>query len=172
MLTIADAVGFTVFPISWLLKGDQVRAGLNIRSALVRVVQTAQPAKIFHFSPTPNVLQVSTASRNLTTRAVAATSRPRLLLVLLSGSLPSRCLGTDGAPEGNSAQPLGVEISLPLGNVLDSGSWRGRAASTTCARPSPVVEFSARQWRTTDGTLRTGTSHCRVLRWLWGRRAP
>lgn len=117
----SDAVRYPVHPIRCLLIDDQVRAGSNTRPVLVRVVNIAQPAEILPLPLLPDVLQVPAASVDLTTRSVAATSRPRLFLVLFSSSLPGWCLGSDSTADGSSAKPSGIKEGPLLGNNLSNG---------------------------------------------------
>lgn len=131
----------------------------------------AQPAEVLGLPLTPDVLQGPAPPVNLTTRAVAATIRPRLLSSLWNGSLHGRCLGTDGPPGGNSAEPSGIEEGPPLSNVLGRGGWWRRAASITCTKPSLVVELLAQQWRTTDQALNIDNGQCSVSRGQWRTRS-
>lgn len=141
VLATTDAVRFPVHPIKRVPKGGQVRAGPNIHLVLERVVDKAHSAELLNVPLTPDVIRVPTAPRILTTRAMAVTGRSRLLPVLLNGSVPDRCLTTDGSANGTSAELFGVEEGPPRGNVLRSGDWWGRAASITRSKPWPLVDF-------------------------------
>lgn len=86
-LVLADAAGCPGHPIKRLFEGDQARAGRDIRLVPVRVADMAQPAEILDLPISPDGLQGLATPKNLTARAVAATSLPRLVLVLLNRSL-------------------------------------------------------------------------------------
>lgn len=104
--------------MNWLLEGDQVRAKPSTHPVLMRVADMAKPAKVLDLPLTPEIVQTAAARGYMTTRPAAATSRPHLLLVLLSGSLPGRCMDRYDAPDGNSAEPLEVEEGPPLGSAV------------------------------------------------------
>lgn len=123
VLSPIDAVEYPVHSTKCLFKSDQVRAGPNNRPLLVLVVEMTQPAEVFFVPRSPDLRQAPTVPGVLTTRAAAVTSRRSLLLVLLNGSLPGGCLNTDGAPDWNRVEPLGVGESPRLGNVLGNGGW-------------------------------------------------
>lgn len=126
-----------------LLKGRQVRARSDWHAVAVRVVDMAQTAEVLDLPLTSDELQVTSTPETLKTRAVAPKSRPRVLLVLLNGSLPSRRLSTDAAPDGNSAESFGIKESQPLCNVLGSRGWWEGAASIACAKKTAIVKFFA-----------------------------
>lgn len=85
-----DALGYPVHPIKRLFESDQVRAGSDIRPVLMGVIDMTQPAEVLDLIFTRNVFQFPAAPQNLTTRAMVARCRPRLLLILVDGSLPGR----------------------------------------------------------------------------------
>lgn len=108
-LAPADAAGYPVHLMKRLVEGDQTSAETDIRPVPVHVVDMAKPAEVLDLLFTLDILQVSAAPENLTTLAVAATSRSLLFLALLNGSVSGPRLGTDGAPDGNSAKSLGAK---------------------------------------------------------------
>lgn len=108
--------GYPVHLLKWLFKRDQLRARLDFRPVLVRVVHVAQSAELVSLPFALNVLEVLGAFEDLTTRTVASTGRPRLLLVLLYGNLSVRGLDTDSTSRENNDQSFGVKSDPLLGD--------------------------------------------------------
>lgn len=119
---------------------------------LVRVVEVGKTVKLLDLSLTPDVLRVTAAPGDFTTQAVAAASGPSFLLVLLSGSLLGRSLGTNGAQNGNSTVTFDVEDCPPLGREIENGNSRGRPALITCAKPSAWASSSSGSSPSPTGT--------------------
>lgn len=113
-----DAAGYPVHLIKRLFEGEQVRARLENRPVRVRVVEKAQRAEVLDLSFTLVLRQVPATSRYIETTTLAPMSLLRLFLVLLNGSLHGWRLGTNSAPERNSADPPGVKKGPWIGSVL------------------------------------------------------
>lgn len=153
VLAPADAAGYSLHPIKRFFGGDRVGVKPGIHTELVRVVDMVQPAKVLNLPFTPDVLQVPTTPGNSTARAVVAMNHPRFLLVLLNGSLHGRRPEGNGAPDGNSTESCCSKEGQSLGSILGNGGAWGRAAWIACLKPSEVVKFFSRQWRTIEGPL-------------------
>lgn len=135
---------------------------------LLLVMDVAKPAEVVDLPLAQDVFQVPTAPGDMTIRVVEATGRPRLLLIPLYGDLPVRLLSVDSTSGAGSTESFGVREDPPLSDVFDGGAWWRRVASPARAKPSVVVRFFARQWRTTRETLHTGTGQQQVPGWRWG----
>lgn len=75
VLAPTDTVGYPVDTVKRLFSRDQVRARLDIRPVLLRVVDGAQPAEVFDLPFAPEVLRLPVAPGNLMTLSEVATDR-------------------------------------------------------------------------------------------------
>lgn len=82
-----------------------------------------------------------------------ATSRSRLSLSLLYGTLPSRRSCAYSRPEVDGAEPLSGKEDPLLGDVLGEEEGNGRATSTASAKRSAVVRLFSQQLCNTNMTF-------------------